>query len=191
MIFSTKFLGFPFRLQYHGLYGHESEWTPRDGDEQGGLACCDSWGRKESDTTEWLNWTELKESIQRRKWQPTPVFLPGESQGQRSLVDCHMGSHRVGHDGSDLAAAAAARSASIFPLENFRTLHFQNEVATNWPFRNKHIMQPQANSCWECLLHMTSHEIQMLLYCFYFPQCFTSVCHPPVLCKDVPIPSLH
>ena len=27
---------------------------------QGGLACCDSWGRKESDMTEWLNWTELK-----------------------------------------------------------------------------------------------------------------------------------
>ena len=30
------------------------------GDEQGGLACCGSWGCKESDTTEWLNWTELK-----------------------------------------------------------------------------------------------------------------------------------
>ena len=30
---------------------------------QGGLACCDSWGRKESDTTERLNWTELKQSI--------------------------------------------------------------------------------------------------------------------------------
>ena len=26
----------------------------------------------------------------RRKWQPTPVFLPGESQGQRSLVDCRL-----------------------------------------------------------------------------------------------------
>ena len=30
------------------------------GDEQGGLACCSPWGHKESDTTEWLNWTELK-----------------------------------------------------------------------------------------------------------------------------------
>ena len=37
----------------------ESEWTPGDGDGQGGLACCDSWGRKELDTTEGLNWTEL------------------------------------------------------------------------------------------------------------------------------------
>ena len=45
---------------HHGLDGHESEWTPGAGDGQGGLACCDSWGRKESDTTERLNWTELK-----------------------------------------------------------------------------------------------------------------------------------
>ena len=44
---------------HHRLDGHESEWTPGDGNEQGGLACCDSWGRKESDTTEQLNWTEL------------------------------------------------------------------------------------------------------------------------------------
>ena len=41
---------------HHWLDGHESEWTPRVGDGQGGLACCDSWGCKESDTTEWLNW---------------------------------------------------------------------------------------------------------------------------------------
>ena len=39
-----------------------SEWTPGDGDGQGGLACCDSWGRKASDTTERLNWTELTEN---------------------------------------------------------------------------------------------------------------------------------
>ena len=43
---------------HHWLEGHESEWTPGVGDGQGGLACCDSWGRKESDTTERLNWTE-------------------------------------------------------------------------------------------------------------------------------------
>ena len=44
---------------HHRLHGHESEWTPGVGDGQGGLACCDSWSRKESDTTERLNWTEL------------------------------------------------------------------------------------------------------------------------------------
>ena len=46
----------------------------------------------------------------RRKWQPTPVFLPGESQGWGSLVGsgvcASLGSHRVRHDWSDLAAAA-------------------------------------------------------------------------------------
>ena len=44
---------------HHYLDGRESEWIPGVGDGHGGLACCDSWGRKESDTTEWLNWAEL------------------------------------------------------------------------------------------------------------------------------------
>ena len=43
---------------HHWLNGRESEWTPGVGDGQGDLACCDSRGRKELDTTEWLNWTE-------------------------------------------------------------------------------------------------------------------------------------
>ena len=34
----------------------------------------------------------------RRKWQPTPEFLPGESQGRGSLVGCHLRGRRVGHD---------------------------------------------------------------------------------------------
>ena len=45
---------------HYWLNGRESEWTPGVGDGQGGLACCYSWGRKESDMTEQLNWTELK-----------------------------------------------------------------------------------------------------------------------------------
>ena len=45
---------------HHWLDGREPEWTPWDGDGQGGLACCNSWGRKESDTTEQLNWTVFK-----------------------------------------------------------------------------------------------------------------------------------
>ena len=43
---------------HHWLDGRESEWTPEVGDGQGGLMCCDSWGRKELDRTERLNWTE-------------------------------------------------------------------------------------------------------------------------------------
>ena len=44
---------------HHWLDGRESEWTLGVGDGQGGLVCCNSWGRKESNTTERLNWTEL------------------------------------------------------------------------------------------------------------------------------------
>ena len=41
-----------------GLNGHEFGWTPGVGDGQGGLACCSSWGGKEPDMTERLNWTD-------------------------------------------------------------------------------------------------------------------------------------
>ena len=43
---------------HHPLDGHEFGWTLGVGDGQGGLECCDSWGHKESEMTEQLNWTE-------------------------------------------------------------------------------------------------------------------------------------
>ena len=58
----------------------------------------------------------------RRKWQPTPVFLPGESQGWGSLVGCRLWDCRVGHDWSDLAAADSVQfshwvmSDSLWPM---------------------------------------------------------------------------
>ena len=48
---------------HHQLDGHEFEWTSGAGDGQGGLAYCDSWGHKELDTTERLNWTELRKEV--------------------------------------------------------------------------------------------------------------------------------
>ena len=50
---------------HHWLNGHESEWTPGVGDGQGGLVCCNSWGHKESDTTERLNWTDSDVGLER------------------------------------------------------------------------------------------------------------------------------
>ena len=44
---------------HHQLDGQESEQVSGVGDGQGSLACCCPWGRKESDMTEWQNWTEL------------------------------------------------------------------------------------------------------------------------------------
>ena len=49
---------------HHQLNGHGFGWTPGVGDGQGGLVCCDSWGRKESDTIEQLSWN----------WNPFRVF---------------------------------------------------------------------------------------------------------------------
>ena len=195
---------------HHRHNGHRFGWTPGVGDGQRGLTCCNSWGRKKSDTSEQLNWTEHSSFINivyistqdchitlnrsddcwhlwlnehiftsslsnvlitiwcfvlnylfclvvklllenamathsstsawkipwteepgrlqsmgslrvgydwttslalfifmhwRRKWQPTPVFLPGESQGWGSLMGCRLWGRTVGHDWSDLAVA--------------------------------------------------------------------------------------
>ena len=61
----------------------------------------------------------------RHPCQPTPVFLPGESQGWGSLVRLpSMGSHRVGHNWNDLAAAAAAAGLPVHhPLPEFTQTH--------------------------------------------------------------------
>ena len=58
---------------HHWLDGRESGWTPGVGDGQGGLACCDSWGRKESDRTEQMIWSDL-----------TP-FQPQRVTGRREM----------------------------------------------------------------------------------------------------------
>ena len=82
-------------LYHHWLKGHEFEWTPGAGDGQGGLVCCDSWGRQESETTERLNWTEQNwtKSHGRIPWRrdrlPIPVFLgfPTNSVGKESACN--------------------------------------------------------------------------------------------------------
>ena len=50
---------------HHQLNGHEFEQTPRDGEEQGSLACCSPWGHKESGMTERLNNNNRYEEMQR------------------------------------------------------------------------------------------------------------------------------
>ena len=80
---------------HHQLDGHEFEQAPGVGNGQGG-----PWGLKESDMIEQLNWLMpslgfysglasipgVRKIPWRRAWQPTPVFVPGESHGQRILV---------------------------------------------------------------------------------------------------------
>ena len=60
---------------------------------------------KESDTTEQLHFNFSLFMHKRRKWQPTPVFLPGESQGRGSLVGCHLWG-RIESDTTEVTATA-------------------------------------------------------------------------------------
>ena len=60
----------------------------------------------------------------RRKWQPTPVFLPGESQGQGSLVGCRLWGHTESDTKSDLAAAAALSARRVVSSAYLRLLIF-------------------------------------------------------------------
>ena len=80
---------------HHWLDGCESEWTPGVGDGRGGLVSCDSWGRKELDMTERLNWNELnwEESLNFRKQNSTiftfKLILSGGGWGGRNInISC-------------------------------------------------------------------------------------------------------
>jgi len=94
---------------HHWLNGCESEWTPGVGDGQGGLACCNSWGHKESDTTERLNWPELRVlnhckaptfsriviKANGSQWYLPCVFLfssisLGEHRGHQKIMKCNQ-----------------------------------------------------------------------------------------------------
>ena len=83
-------------------------WTEEPGRLQsmGSLTVGHNWATSVSLFT-FMHW--------RRKWQPTPVFLLGESQGRGSLVGCRLWGRRVWHNWSDLAAAAAAVKVRKLP----------------------------------------------------------------------------
>ena len=68
---------------HHWLDGRESGWTPGVGDGQGGLVCCNSWGRKESDMTEWLNWTELNPERTLERERTTRRIVVSQKQWER------------------------------------------------------------------------------------------------------------
>ena len=59
----------------------------------------------------------------RRKWQPTPVFLPGESQGRRSLVGCCLWGRRVGHNWSNLAGVAVISEWLMYVTKCYKLMH--------------------------------------------------------------------
>ena len=69
---------------HHQLDIHEFGWTPGVGDGQGGLACCNSWGSKESDMTERLNWNELNWALKITTLKILLILFPENEKSERS-----------------------------------------------------------------------------------------------------------
>ena len=66
---------------YHWLNGHEFEQAQGVGVGQGGLVWCSPWGLKESDLTEWLNWTELSHGFILRIREARRLQRPLKEEG--------------------------------------------------------------------------------------------------------------
>ena len=88
---------------HHWLNGFEFEWTLGAGDGQGGLTCCESWGHKESDTTERLNWTEktymcfcvlshsvVSDSLRPMDCSPAQLLCPWNFRVKNTGTGCHL-----------------------------------------------------------------------------------------------------
>ena len=78
----------------------------------------------------------------RRKWQPTPVFFPGESQGRWSLMGCRLWGRTVRHDWSDLAAATAGL---VFLLYVSSAVTGESRVRILQVCRGRSSQQPEAS----------------------------------------------
>ena len=61
----------------------------------------------------------------RRKWQPTPVFLPGKSQGRGSLVGCRLWGCRVGDDWSNSATAA---NSHLYYFYSYNSINIKAKI---------------------------------------------------------------
>ena len=180
---------------HHWLDGHESEWTPGVGDRQGGLACCDSWGRKESDMTERLNWLNCGcfwaflvaqmvknppvmwetwilflgwEDPQGRAWKPTLVFLLGQFHEQRSLAVYSP----WGRKELDMTEWLRNSSIGAFMLE------WKNWIVvtkTIWPMKSKISLfttiwpfRKFADSCFRGMPLFSIYQIRTFCLCVWF-----------------------
>ena len=68
---------------HHRLNGHKFEQTPGDSEGQGSLACCSLWGYKESDKTEWMNFSSLLFIASQRPEVGTLQQVEIKARGQR------------------------------------------------------------------------------------------------------------
>ena len=108
---------------HHWLGGRESQWTPGVGDGQGGLACCNSWGRKESNMTERLNWTEWSHNLIKPHWR---LYLQHIIFGEIHSVS-YWGAHRF----------LANWKLGILLAGNWKWLEIKSLTFISWYFIEK------------------------------------------------------
>ena len=136
----------------------------------------------------------------RRKWQPTPVFLPGESQGRGRLVGCRQRGCTVRHDWSDLAAAAMcvfqcysySSSHSFPPCVHKSFLYVSvsipaQQIGSSVPFSRFYMCALVRNICFSDLLHslwqILSPSVlpQMTRFCSFYGWVIFHCIHEPHL----------
>ena len=94
---------------HHQLDGHEFEWTPGVGDGQAGLACCNSWGRKELDRAERLNWTEDRLRMLSGEGWSVPSRINKTEQPKRNYSQLHSNFTDICHNEGNKIAYLLSR----------------------------------------------------------------------------------
>ena len=170
---------------HHRLNAHEFGWTLGAGDGQGGLVCCYSWGRKESDTTERLNWTELNRKtickdvskIQRNhresaapgdyEWAVTLPCPPGPAAlGDRAATTFYMlpdSSHSLGSQ--DPGSSPDPTGMSLTSLPSHFNLMFPRAKLS----RNQTAVKPVTIAHWgQCFRHRAGWRVNLEGPCALF-----------------------
>ena len=109
---------------HHWLDGCESGWTLGVGDGQGGLTCCDSWGPKESDTTEQVNWTE----ILKKKPKPWNVLTVGIRVSPPIFSNIPFASYNDLYDNLRIPLTYSPDSTAPYMCKN----SFQGWIRIHW-----------------------------------------------------------
>jgi len=135
---------------HHWPDGREFEWTPRVGDGQGGLPWCDSWGHKESDTTERLNWTDCAGFCCISQGINHGVHLLTPSQTSLPFTTCPipLGCHKhqvelpVSHNKFSLAIYFAYGNVYVSILLIWLVHHRWKDIPCSWTGRMNIMKMP-------------------------------------------------
>ena len=159
---------------HHQLNGHGFGWTSGVGDWQGGLACCSSWGHKESNMTERLNWTDwLLKSLPSQKVLNHQELVRNAS-GLLSVV-----LSRVSPVGSEFLSMLALPLSQWQPvLGSLRS----NAIWMAWKCLESSVSGPCSAKSSECCSVWLEVRRVFLSYFFSFLKIFIYLAIPGLIC---------